>query len=108
MSEISVQDQKMAKAHKIIAKGEKIIKVDNMTYTVPSQTGNWFYTVKWNGVEWYCNCPDHNKRNLPCKHIYSTMLWIGLHDATKDVDEHKPLNFSPCPECGSHDFIRKG
>ena len=103
-----IQELKMAKAHTIIAKGENITKIDNVTYTVPSQTGNWFYTVQWNESEWHCSCPDHNKRNAPCKHIYSTMLWIGIHDASKDVDEHKPMSFSPCPECGSHDFIRKG
>ena len=108
MTETSLQEQKMVKAHNIIAKGDRQTKIDNSTYEVPSQSGNWFYTVNWNGVKWHCDCPDHNKRQADCKHILATMMWIGLHDNSKDVDEHKPLNFSPCPKCGSYDAIRKG
>jgi transposase-like protein len=108
MYSTTIQEQKMAKAHNIIAKGDRINKIDNVTYEVPSQSGNWFYRVSWDSGEWHCDCPDHNKREASCKHIYSTMLWIGLHDTSKEVDEHKPLNFSPCPKCGSYDAIRKG
>ncbi len=108
--ETGIQEQKMAKAYKILSKGDRPEQIDDETFTVPSQAGNWFYTVrKLEDDNWVCDCPDHHKRNAFCKHIYATQFWLGLRQNLKEkAKDHKPLNFHPCPKCGGYEVIRKG
>lgn len=63
-----------------IAKTSRIIKTKN-GWKVPSQSGQGFYIVKSNGFGAECNCPDHEKRNCKCKHIFAVEFII-----TKEVD----------------------
>jgi len=92
MEAASIQDQKMAKAYALLSEGRRPTQVDEETFTVPSQTGNWLYNVKRQDEEYHCDCPDHNKREAPCKHILLVKLWLGLKDTLKEeAEEHEPL-----------------
>ncbi|MDE2940195.1 MAG: transposase [Chloroflexota bacterium] len=44
-------------------------------YQVPSQSGNGSYTVAV-GDEPFCTCPDFEKRQEPCKHVYAVEYTI--------------------------------
>ncbi len=105
--ETGIQEQKMAKAYTILSKGDRPTQIDQETFTLPSQSGNWYYTVKCYGQDWVCDCPDHNKREADCKHIYTVKFWLNLRDNLKDRGEYsKALNFQPCPKCDGYDIIK--
>jgi hypothetical protein len=51
------------------------IEKNRLGYKVPSQSGNGSYVVNTNG-EPFCTCPDSEKRNQPCKHVYAVEFTV--------------------------------
>ena len=57
---------------------------NRLGYKVPSQSGNGSYVVNTDG-EPFCTCPDFEKRQQPCKHVYAVEFLIQReekHDGT--------------------------
>ena len=48
---------------------------NRLGYKVPSQSGNGSYVVNTDG-EPFCTCPDFEKRQQPCKHVYAVEFLI--------------------------------
>ena len=46
------------------------IREDKFGHKVPSQSGNGVYLVNLEDGP-YCTCPDFEKRNAACKHVYA-------------------------------------
>lgn len=46
----------------------------NGAWSVPSQSGMGRYTVRLDGEEAACDCPDHQTRGVVCKHIYAVKV----------------------------------
>lgn len=65
---------------KLLSEGA-VKRVDEELYTVKSQTGIGTYRVE-NKDGWNCNCPDHIKRELDCKHIYATRYYLEVRQET--------------------------
>jgi hypothetical protein len=59
-----------------IADVTKIAEKQPGLWTVPSQTGEGKYWVKTHGDTPTCTCPDFEKRNQPCKHIFAVQYTI--------------------------------
>ena len=57
------------------------IKQSKLGYKVPSQSENGAYIVNVDGDP-YCSCPDFEKRDQPCKHIYAVDFTIQRDDPT--------------------------
>ena len=54
------------------------IKPDKFGYKVPSQSGNGVYLVNLEHGP-YCTCPDFEKNEQPCKHVYAVQaLLLGI------------------------------
>ena len=51
------------------------IKKNKLGYAVPSQSGSGTYVVNVDDDP-FCSCPDFEKRQQPCKHIYSVRYLI--------------------------------
>ena len=51
------------------------IKKNKLGYAVPSQSGSGTYVVNVDDDP-FCTCPDFEKRQQPCKHIYSVQFLI--------------------------------
>jgi hypothetical protein len=89
----SIHEQKMAKAYTILANGDRPSKVDEETFNVPSQSGNWFYDVKKEGEDWFCTCPSYQKLKEAhvepsyCKYIYTVKFWLNLKDNLKEKEK---------------------
>ena len=49
------------------------IRPDRYGYKVPSQSGNGSYLVNLEHGP-YCTCPDFEKREQPCKHVYAVQI----------------------------------
>ena len=47
------------------------IKRNRLGYQIPSQSGNGSYVVNLDDAP-FCSCPDFEKRQEPCKHVYAT------------------------------------
>jgi transposase len=46
----------------------------NGAWSVPSQSGKGRYTVRVDGEQATCDCPDHQTRGVACKHIYAVQI----------------------------------
>ena len=51
------------------------IEKNRLGYKVPSQSGNGSYVVSVDD-EPFCSCPDFEKRQQPCKHVYAVEFII--------------------------------
>ena len=51
------------------------VEKNKLGYKVPSQSGNGSYVVNVDGDP-FCSCPDFEKRQQPCKHVYAVELII--------------------------------
>jgi hypothetical protein len=51
------------------------IEKNRLGYKVPSQSGNGSYVVSVDD-EPFCSCPDFEKRQRPCKHVYAVEFTI--------------------------------
>jgi putative transposase len=88
----------------ILALGNQIKRVDSTIYNVRSQSGNGWYVVRRDGVEWACGCPDHLNRGEVCKHIHAVLFSLNLRqrvtscnlglDITCPDEDH-------CANCGA-------
>lgn len=94
----------------IIAMGSQIRRIDPSEYHVKSQSGNGWYRVLKDGLEWKCECPDHVNRRLTCKHIYAVTLSLNLRQ--KVTAQNIGLDLSKavlsCKFCGSSAVIKIG
>lgn len=68
----------------ILANEGKVTQTDD-AWEVPSQTGEGSYTVTIEGDAESCTCPDYEKRDTKCKHIYSVEFTKEFH-ITDDGD----------------------
>ena len=64
---------------------------NKLGYKVPSQSGRGSYVVNLDG-EPFCTCPDFEKRQERCKHIYA-VEFIIQREERPDVS---PLRPRPC------------
>ena len=96
----------------ILSQGDTITTINNNSWIVKSQTGIGEYQVCKKNKHWACTCPDFEKRQMDCKHIFavkfSTKLKFDVETDYKTVsvkvDDFKPV----CPECKSNEIIKSG
>lgn len=86
----------------------QVQRVDEITYTVKSQSGNGDYCVTKVCGEWVCECPDNKYRNVKCKHIHAVILSQSIK-AEVQVNRVIPeVNIQNCQYCGSPEIVRDG
>ena len=77
-------DQRQAKAFHIAATTK--LEPNNGRWRVPSQSGDRTYTVViTGGGTWACTCPDHEERQLDCKHIMAVEITVQREANGKGV-----------------------
>ena len=69
-----------------IAALEENIRPDKFGYKVPSQSGNGVYLVNLEHGP-YCSCPDFEKRDQPCKHVYAVQSLLERNEQLDDRPE---------------------
>ena len=105
-------DQRPQRALAIYAKGNQIKRLDGSTYKVKSQSGNGWYLVTKKDEEWSCGCPDHQFRQVACKHIQSTLFSLTLRDSIitspNTIPRSEETEPTECSYCQSSRIVRRG
>src|SRR5208283_2676574 len=92
-----------------IAKVEGQIKrLDDVTYSVNSQSGHGLYTVVKGSRDWRCSCPDHMYREVKCKHIWACEFSLKLHDKVRENVVIQPVTINVCLYCKSPSIVKNG
>lgn len=77
-----------------MATGGQILRVDEDTYLVASQSGGANHAVTRVGSSWRCDCHDHTATSRCCKHIHSVRFALDL---PRMMDENALLGPSATP-----------
>jgi putative transposase len=86
----------------------QVKRIDELLYTVKSQSGNGEYAVNKINGEWFCDCPDNKYRHATCKHIHAVTLSQTIRAEVK-VRTIKPIeNLTNCTYCGSTNLRKDG
>ncbi len=86
----------------------QIQRIDEVFYTVKSQSGNGEYAVTKVDGEWLCECPDNKWRGVTCKHIHAVLFSQSIRAEVK-IRTIKPIdNLTSCIYCGSSNLKKKG
>jgi putative transposase len=86
----------------------QVKRIDELLYTVKSQSGNGEYTVNKINHEWFCDCPDNKYRHVPCKHIHAVIVSQTIRAEVK-VRTISPIeNLTNCIYCGSTNLRKDG
>jgi transposase-like protein len=97
----------------ILSQPDTIIQTGKNEWDVRSQSKDAYYQIirkfvskaKSDHYNWTCTCPDHQTRNVICKHIHAVQLSIKIagevqaQSKAADVEEVEPV--ITCPSCKS-------
>ena len=101
------EQMRAVRGYAIISKGDVPKKVDENTFTIPSQNGNGEYTIK-RGAKWKCTCPDHKERKMDCKHIHAVRFYLDFNKKVKIENKGVVGQRTLCMYCNSKDTIGYG
>jgi transposase-like protein len=107
---------------KILSEPDTIIPTGKNQWDVRSQSKDTYYQVtrtfqdrhaQMRGqAKWSCSCPDHQTRNVICKHIFAVQFSLKLKiDVETDIKAQKIVgdDFAvTCPVCKSPNVIKRG
>jgi putative transposase len=86
----------------------QIKRVDDLTYTVKSQSHDGEYCIVKVDGQWICECPDNKYRQTKCKHIIAVELSTTIRAEVK-VRTITPIeSLTECIYCGSSNLKKDG
>ena len=92
----------------IASKQNQIVRLDDLRYTVRSQSSNKVYEVVSTERGWNCACPDHTYRNVCCKHIHAVEISRKMREAVKEGVVIRKVDLDKCKFCDSENITKKG
>jgi len=85
----------------------QIVRLNQNTYRVKSQSGQGEYEVLVTGVGLVCSCPDSTFRGVKCKHQWAVEFSQKLrNEVVRHIVMHQ-LDTRTCPVCHSDRIIKK-
>ena len=98
------------RAEAITKKKGQIWRYGDSLYRVMSQSGKGSYQVRKTDLGWSCNCPDHQKRGVECKHIIAVRLSFAIRKRVETTVWIAPVSESAgvCVFCGSSLIVKDG
>ena len=100
-------DDRITRGAQIASRPNQITRVDDMAYTVRSQSGNGVYELISTEHGWLCSCPDHMYRDVVCKHIHAVEISRRMRQAVQEGVTIKSTNLHEC-RCGSTNIHKDG
>jgi len=116
-------DPRELRGLKILSEPDTIIQMGKNEWDVRSQSKDAYYQVTRSYKDrhaqmrgqavWSCSCPDHQTRNIICKHIYAVQFSLKIKvDVETDIKAQKirgdEIGTTICPICKSQNVIKKG
>jgi len=108
---IMIEDAREIRGLAILAMGNQIRRINSSAYHVRSQSGNGWYSVEKEGLEWKCSCPDFIYRNTVCKHIHAVQFSLNLRERISSENlgfEYSCEDNTSCKYCNSSNIIKLG
>jgi putative transposase len=89
---------------------QQILRINDYTYHVKSQTTKREYDVIKTESGWICTCPDHSYRHICCKHIHAVEFSLKLRQQVMErnrvvIDQQAN---DKCPQCQSINIVKHG
>lgn len=85
-----------------------IKRINALSYSVLSQSGNGSYLVSQIEDSWICDCPDHRFREVKCKHAWAVELSLRLKEQIKKDTVIQQIAISECIFCHSPNIKKFG
>ncbi|SNQ59903.1 DDE-type integrase/transposase/recombinase [Candidatus Methanoperedens nitratireducens] len=92
----------------IAEKQGQILRINDKSYKVKSQSSETLYDVVSTEIGWKCSCPDHQTRGVKCKHIYAVEFSFNLREQVKKSVTIQPVVISKCLYCHSTNIRKDG
>lgn len=92
----------------IAEKDGQMIRINDNSYKVKSQSSDILYDVISTEIGWKCSCPDHTSRGVKCKHIYAVEFSFGIRKEVEKVRIEPIVSVSSCVYCRSTNVIKYG
>jgi len=102
------ENPREVKGFAIATLGNQIQRLDERTYRVKSQNGNGWYLVRRDGQQWHCSCPDHQHRDVKCKHQWACEISFNLREQVKARVIEPITDIGTCLSCKSDRIVRDG
>ena len=100
---------RIEKGKAIAEKPNQIVRQGERFYRVASQSRDGMYDVtRQINDAWLCTCPDHQYRNVKCKHIWAVEFSLKLRDKVKENVVIQPITINACMFCKSTEITKDG
>ncbi len=99
-------DSREQKGLEIANRLNQIMRVNDCSYKVRSQSGNSEYEVLKSELGWTCSCPDRTYRGVKCKHIYAVEFSLTIRKQVQTRLVIQPLASSVCKFCSSGNIVK--
>ncbi|MFZ2412522.1 MAG: DDE-type integrase/transposase/recombinase [Candidatus Methanoperedens sp.] len=92
----------------IAEKAGQMIRINDQSYKVKSQSSDSLYDVVSTEIGWKCSCPDHTSRGVKCKHIFAVEFSFNLRKQIEKIRIEPIDNSSSCIYCHSTNIKKSG
>jgi putative transposase len=92
----------------IAEKQGQIIRINDKSYKVKSQSSDILYDVISTEIGWKCSCPDHVSRGVKCKHIFGVEFSFNLRKQVEKITIEPIDSGSSCIFCHSTNLKKDG
>ena len=92
----------------IFEKRDQMERIDDSHYMVNSQSSNKKYDVISTERGWNCACPDHQFRNVCCKHIHAVEISLRMRTEVRKEITIPQVDLGKCKFCDSAKIVKHG
>lgn len=104
---VPYMDARQERGRDIANVESQVRRIDEHTYKVHSQSGDFEYDVLSGELGWLCSCPDAMFRGLKCKHQWAVEISLALRKRVENAVVIRPIDTLACPRCASDEIVKK-
>ena len=104
-------NDRITRGAEIASKPNQITRIDDLTYTIRSQSSDRVYELMSTEHGWICSCPDHMYRLVCCKHIHAVEISRRIREAVQQEIPKtviKQVDLTKCKFCDSTGIVKCG
>ena len=101
-------NQRLQRGQELANKPNQIVRIDERSYNVKSQSSDNEYAVILGESSWLCSCPDFMFRGVTCKHIHAVEISFELRKKVSSQIVIEPITINACPQCKSDHIVKHG